>query len=332
MTSRERFYALLNNMPADRPAVINPVSVATSESVSALGLRFRDVHTDPAKAAALAAYPYEKLGFDSIMPYFSVVAEAAALGAVIDWGDDRTMPSQRSSVFTEPEQVKVPEDFLSRPSIRCVIEAIKTVSSKYGDGPLIIGKALGPWTLCLHCYGMEKTLIATIDDREKLKAMLGALASFTETFARAQLSAGAHMVTIADHSTRNLVGPKVYGDFVKPLHAGLNARFPGSLILHCCGNTEDRVGMFAEAGFPLYHFESSNDISLMIRKAGGMKLTGCVNNPATLLAGGVADVANSVAEIIRRGIDIVSPECAVPMATPNENLMAVACAAKNNLE
>ena len=328
MTSKERFFSLLYGKPADRPAVINPVSAATSESVSDLGLDFSKVHIDAESTAALACYTYEKIGFDSIAPYFSVVAEGAALGAEIRWGDNQNMPAQRGAIFSEPEQVKVPDDFLNRPSTRCIIEAIKLISKRHSEDALIIGKALGPWTLSLHLFGMENTLIATIEEREKLSDMLKAFKKFTRMFTEAQLEAGAHMITIADHNTRNLVGPAVYNDFVKPLHNELNDEFPGKLILHCCGNTEDRVELFAQAGFPIYHFESANNISNIVKSAGNMKLTGCVNNPTVLLNGSKEDVIFAVKDIMRHGIDILSPECALPLRTPNRNLKAIVDCAK----
>jgi len=328
MTSKERFFSLLHNNPADRPAVINPVSVANTESLAALGLDFSKVHLDAESTAALACYSHEAIGFDSIMPYFSVVAEAAALGAEIKWGDNQTMPTIRSRVFSEPEQIKVPGDYLDRPGTRCIIDAIKIISARHGEDALIIGKALGPWTLSLNTFGVENTLISTIDEPDKLSEILRALLDFAKVFVEAQLEAGAHMVTIADHTTRNLVGPDVYRDFVKPLHQELNAVFPGKLILHCCGFTEDRVGYFAQAGFPLYHFESANNIGNMIRLAGGMKLTGNLNNPTVLMNGSRDDVIKQVKDVISHGIDIISPECAIPMLTPNANLEAIVDCAK----
>ena len=328
LTSKERFFLLLNNRPADRPAVINPVSAATSESASALGLDFSKTHLDAGSAAALACHIREAAGFDSIMPYFSVVAEAAALGARVSWGDSRNMPSVRGAIYSEPEQVTIPPDFLDRNSASCIINAIKLISKRSGSDALILGKAMGPWSLCMSMFGMENTLIATIDERDKLSDMLKAFSRITHVFTEAQLEAGADMVTIADHVTRNLVGPNVYDYFIKPLHAGLNAAFPGKLLLHCCGNTEDRARLFSEAGFPLYHFESANRIPVMLEQAGQMKLTGCVNNPSILLKGGAKDVFDSANDILRQGIDILSPECAVPLDTPNANLRAIyECAA-----
>jgi [methyl-Co(III) methanol-specific corrinoid protein]:coenzyme M methyltransferase len=329
MTARERFFAILEDKPADRPAVINPTSVATTEAINELGLDFAKVHTDPEATAALACYSYEKTGFDSITPYFSVVAEAAALGADMEWGDNRSFPNQRSRVFSEPEQIKIPEDFLDKPSTGSIIEAIKKIKAQHGDRALLIGKAMGPWTLSLHLFGLENTLIATIDEKEKLKAMLKEFLEFTKLFTTAQLESGADMITIADHATRNLISPRTYEEFVLPLHKELCRQFKGKLILHCCGNTEDRVEYFAQAGFPLFHFESSNNVKTMLTLAREMALTGCINNPVTLYTGAAADVFREAEEILNSGIKLLSPECAIPLSVKNENLRSIVnCAAR----
>ena len=323
MTARERFFAHMNDEDADRPSVINPVSVATTESITALGLDYPSVHLSAEDTAALACYSYEKLGFDSIMPYFSVILEAAALGATMKWGSNQDMPTVRSRVYSEPDEIKIPKDYFDRPAIRSLVDSVKIISKRYGDDALVIGKAIGPWTLSLNTYGHENTLIDTIDDREKLAAIFRALNEFTKVLIEAQLEAGADMVTIPDHTTRNLIGPKVYDDFIKPLHVELNELFPGKLILHCCGFTEDRIELFAEAGFPLYHFESANDISNALKLANGMKFTGCVSNISVLLEGSREDVYNQVNDIVSHGVYLVSPECAVPLRTPNANLKAI---------
>jgi [methyl-Co(III) methanol-specific corrinoid protein]:coenzyme M methyltransferase len=328
MTPKERFFTVLDGKPIDRPGAINPVAVATTEAIQELGLDFPKVHVDADMTAALACYSYEKIGFDSIAPYFSVIAEAAALGATIEWGSNISYPIQRTRVFSEPEQIKIPPDFLDKPTTRCIIDSIKKIKVMQKNA-LLIGKAMGPWTLSLHLFGLENTLIATIDEKEKLSAMLKEFLEFTKRFTVAQLEAGADMITIADHTTRNLIGPHTYKEFVQPLHTELNKTFPGKLILHCCGNTEDRVQFFAQAGFPVFHFESSNDIKNMLKLAGGTVLTGCVNNPDTLYLGNTGDVFSQTQMILDKGIKLVSPECAIPLTVKNENLRAITnCAAQ----
>jgi [methyl-Co(III) methanol-specific corrinoid protein]:coenzyme M methyltransferase len=329
LTSKERFFALVTGRPADRPAVINPVSVVTTETINDLRLDFAKVHSDAEAMADLAAFGYDKLGFDSIAPYFSVVVECAAMRAEMNWGSNTNYPAALSTVFSEPEQVKVPPDYLDRPTTKNLIGAIKKLKTKYGGKALIIGKVMGPWTLSLRMYGMEETLIGTIEEREKLAGIMKGLLEFSKVFAAAQLEAGADIITIADHTTGNLVGPEVYRDFVLPLHQEINRIFPGKTILHCCGKTEDRVHYFSRAGFLAYHFESANDIKKMISGANGMPLTGCVNNPVTLYTGTPADVYAETEKILLEGIHLVSPECVVPLSVKNENLKAIVNCAKN---
>jgi [methyl-Co(III) methanol-specific corrinoid protein]:coenzyme M methyltransferase len=306
------------------------VSIATTEALDEFKYDFVKVHSDADTTAALAAYEYDELGFDCIAPYFSVVLECAAMGAEINWGSNSSYPAAMSTVFSEPEQVKIPAGYLDKPTTKSLIEAIKKLKAKYGGKALIIGKVMGPWTLSLRMFGMEETLIATIEEREKLAAIMKGLLEFSKIFAAAQLEAGADVVTVADHTTGNLVSPLVYRDFVLPLHQELNKMFPGKLILHCCGNTEDRVHYFSQANFLVYHFESANDIKKIISRANGMPLTGCINNPTTLFSGTPADVYAEAENILKEGIRILSPECVVPLQTNSRNLKAIVACAKDH--
>ena len=143
MTGKERALACITGTETDRPSVISPTSIATAESCRMIGVNFNDVHLDSDKMAALAAVGYEKLGFDSVMPYFSVVQEAAALGCTINWGSTEDMPTQKNPPFAEPEQFTMPDDFLNRLPIRAVLEAIRILKNKAGKEALIIGKSHG---------------------------------------------------------------------------------------------------------------------------------------------------------------------------------------------
>lgn len=131
-------------------------------------------------------------------------------------------------------------------------------------------------------------------------------------------------MTWADHATADLVSPGTYKDFLLPIHKVINEKLEGKIIiLHCCGNTFDRIPYFTEAGFPVFHFDSKNDIRKSIEAAGRMKLSGCINNPEVLLNGTVSDVEKQVIEIIENGIRLISPECAIPLKVKNENLLAI---------
>ena len=329
MNASERVRAILNHETTDRPALIAPVSNATAESCAQLGFSLQQAHLDSDKAAALAAYPHERLGFDSVMPYFSVVLEGAALGAGIDWGDTYTMPSIKSPLYREPDECILPGDFLDRPPIAALLAAIRLLKRRYGDSALVLGKVFGPWTLGLHLCGMEHFLIDTLLDPPKVQAFIERFAGITRVFAQAQLEAGADMLTLADHITADLAGPDAYLRFLQPTHRQILQSFPkNTFILHCCGKTTDRIAAFADAGFPVFHFDSKNPVREALQKADGMLLTGCVNNPETLLFGTPAEAYRQTRQIMAAGIRLISPECALPLQVKNENLAAIAAAVR----
>jgi len=324
MNSRERFLAALNRREVDRPSVGNPTSVATVESMQISGCFFPDAHQNPDKMAALAAVGHDVLGFDTVSPYFSVQQESAAFGCQVVWGEIDSMPDNYGPIYKEPDDVKIPQDFLNRQPVRAVLEAIKMLSHRYGDTCAIVGKAMGPWTLAYHLYGTQNFLMDTILEPEKVKNFLEVLKEVTILFANEQLAWGADVVTIADHATGDLVGPDTYRDFLLPVHKYITQRINGPTILHICGNTLDRMKYIAEAGFENFHFDSKVDALEAISEVNDrISLSGNLNNVEVLLGGTPQMVGDEVKKLIEAGIKIIGPECAVPLRVPNVNLRAI---------
>jgi MtaA/CmuA family methyltransferase len=159
--------------------------------------------------------------------------------------------------------------------------------------------------------------------------MLRQLMPVTIAFANAQFTAGADIVVIADHATRNLVGPHHYQEYLLPIHQELTAQVGGPIILHVCGNCSDRLELFAQTGMDAYHFEWQVDSKEAVRRIGDkLSLVGNVNNPRALLQGTAADVYQQARYAIEAGVNIIGPECAIPLTTPIENLRAIVEAAQ----
>lgn len=59
-----------------------------------------------------------------------------------------------------------------------------------------------------------------------------------------------------------------------------------------------------------------------------MALMGGISNIATIRNGTLASVADAVRERARIGIDVIGPECAVPLDAPCANLKEIARAAR----
>ena len=88
---------------------------------------------------------------------------------------------------------------------------------------------------------------------------------------------------------------------------------------------------FCEAGFAAFHFESQVPAERAVAEvAGRIKLAGNINNPVTLLTGSPTDIRLEVQRAIDAGVDIISPECAVPLQTSVANLMEIVRVCKDN--
>jgi [methyl-Co(III) methanol-specific corrinoid protein]:coenzyme M methyltransferase len=116
----------------------------------------------------------------------------------------------------------------------------------------------------------------------------------------------------------------MYRDMLMPLHQEIFAAIGAPTVLHCCGNTTDRVKYFAETGVDCYHFESQVNLSSAVTDARGkMTLIGNINNPTILLTGNRQQVLRACRLAVEGGVQILSPECAVPLITPTQNLKAL---------
>jgi [methyl-Co(III) methanol-specific corrinoid protein]:coenzyme M methyltransferase len=306
---------------------VNPTSIATTELMSVAKAAFPSAHRSPGLMADLAAAGHAELGFDTIMPVFSIVQEASALGCRVDWGQADEWPTVVEPLWTTARDIAIPLRFLAHPDIRAVLEAIRSLRRRFGD-VAILGKVMGPWTLGYSTFGLEPFLMMAIDDPAATAACLARLKEVTVAFGVAQIESGADAVTIADHATGDLVSAEYYRRYLKDIHAELVDRLPAPVILHICGRTLDRMVDIAETGVAAFHFDSRNDLaSAVATVAGRMALIGNVNNPVTLFQGGTADVSAEVQRILRAGVDMVAPECAVPLQTPIENLREISRAA-----
>jgi [methyl-Co(III) methanol-specific corrinoid protein]:coenzyme M methyltransferase len=294
-----------------------------------VGIHFPKAHLDARQMAGLAAGGYEVLGFDTIMPEFSVQQEAAALGCEIDWGSPGMMPDAKTHPVKNVADAVIPENILEKPSMKVVLEAISLLRKEYGDRVAILGKVMGPWTICYHMVGVQDFLLMTYTEPETVRRLLDVYKEVTITFANAQLQEGADAVVLPDHATGDLVSPKMYQDFLVPVHNEMLGHIGGPTILHICGDCGDRLHIFAEEAYDGYHFEWAIDTKKAVEIVNGrISLVGNINNAQCLLRGTPEDVYKQARYSIEAGVDILAPECAVPLQTSIDNLKAIVSAAE----
>lgn len=326
MTGRERVLAALKREPVDRTPICNPTSVATVELMDLVDAPFPEANRDPELMARLAATGYTELGFDSIMPVFTIIQESSALGCKIQWEQKDNWPTvrMREPIWEKLEDIKIPSNLLTHPDTKCVLDAIRILKKEYGDEVAIIGKTMGPWSLAYHGMGVEPFLLLSLDDPDATKAILDALKQVTIDFGVAQLEAGADAVTLPDHATGDLVSGEYYERYLQEMHTEFVDQIPIPIILHICGRTVDRMGFIAETGMAAFHYDSKNEppesMDIVRDK---ISLVGNINNPETLYAKGPEAVRAEVYKNLDAGVNLVGPECAIPLQTSIANLKEI---------
>lgn len=321
LTPRLRFMAAVQGGKTDRPALGSVTSVATTAMMEQCGAKFPQAHHEPDLMAKLASSATIDAGFDMICPLFSVVHEAAALGAGINWGDENSMPGITYHPWREPEDINIPDDFEHKDSMQVPLEALRLLKVEYGKEYAIVGKIFGPWSLTFHMFGVENTLIMVLDDPDKLAKIMHCMSQVSLRSAQALIRAGADLLCIADHCSRDMCSPGTYRDFLLPLHQQIAQKISCPLVLHTCGDTADRINFIAESGISCFHYDTRVPADMARKLSGGkMALMGGVSNINSLLPNDESAIRADVSRAINAGINVIGPECAIPLSTSPASL------------
>ena len=326
MSKKERVLAALNRQDVDRTPVANPTSVATVEMMDLVDAPFPEAWRSAELNAKLAATEISQFDFDSIAPYFSIIQESSAIGCEMQWEQKDNWPTVRMSnpIWKTASDVKVPSNFLDHPDVKVITDSIRILKKEFGDEVPIIGKTMGPWTLAYHVFGVETFLLGSVDNPDETAEALEKLCEFTYLFGEAQIDAGADVLTVPDHATGDLVSGQYYQKFLQDIHTEMAERFSVPLILHICGRTVDRMPFIAETGMHAFHFDSKNSPQeAMDAVSDKIALVGNINNPETLYSKDTEDVKKEVFECLNAGVQLIAPECAIPLKTKAENLIAI---------
>jgi MtaA/CmuA family methyltransferase len=323
MTPRRRFLSAMYRGHVDKVPACTLSSVVTVEMMDLVDASFPEAHLDAEKMARLAATAHDVLGMDSIMPVWHSQLESDALGGETEWAEKDNWPSPSRFTIVEPEDVKIPDDYLERPTLKTVRGAIKLLRQRYPD-VAIVGKVYGPWSVAYQMVGIEPFLMDVMLDPDKVRRFLDAFLPACIASARAQFEAGADAVMWADHTTGDLCRAETYRDFLLSMHQRISAEMGGPSIFHCCGKTIDRVDYFAEAGWDVFHFESQVDAKEARAVAGDrISLFGNLNNPTLLYQGTAEDVYKACWNLLDAGVDGLAPEGSVPLITKQDRLKAI---------
>lgn len=325
MKPREIFLRSLRRERVPRPGTGSATSIVTVDLQQKVGAFFPEAHLKAETMARLAMAGHSELGFDNVMPLFGVWHESAAMGCPVEWGAIDRMPDCRGHLYKVGEEIRIPKDLLSRPGCAVPLEAIRLLRKRLGDEVAIVGKVFGPWSLGYHVFGVEDFLISTLLEPDLVKRAMATLKEVTVAFGLAQIEAGADALCLADHATRDLCSPDAYREFLMEVHAELAERLGCPLVLHICGDTADRIRHIRQTGLACFHFDSKV-LAAKARELAGLQLAlmGGTSNLEVIRKGTEPAIRQDVRDKIAAGIDIIGPECAVPLDAPSCNMQVLA--------
>jgi len=206
-------------------------------------------------------------------------------------------------------------------------------------GISIHGEIFSPFTQFFDLLGCHGALVALMDDPEKSKACLDALARGAIALGRGLAAHGVDAILISSaYAGAGFISPQHYRDFVLPCERqviqGIKAACDLPLYTHTCGRIGDRLELLAETGTdgidtldppPLGNVELAD----AKRRIGNrLFIKGNLDPVNVLLHGTAEQVLEAASRCIAAGSPgsgyILSSACSIPPHTPPENIVMLA--------
>lgn len=325
MNFKERYMRAMYREPVDRVPAASVVTAVTVSMMDKIGVHWPDAHRDADRLAALAESVYTLGGIESIKLPFDMNVEIEAMGAPLDYGTVDILPMEAATMYDDPDQLVIPDDWMNRGRVPVVLDAIRKLRKKYDNEVPVISSTVGPFSMAGKLFGFNNFFIWLIEQPDYVHRIMSKLNVLAIEYARLQVEAGADSITIGEAScSGDLVSPQVYEEFIMPYHKQLCPSIPAPNVLHICGKSTRHVPFIAQTGATGYNFDEGVDIA-QAREYMKNKMTiiGYVPTVSTFLNGTPDDVYAMSRKCLDEGVDILAPGCALPPHTSFENIAAM---------
>jgi uroporphyrinogen decarboxylase len=222
---------------------------------------------------------------------------------------------------------------LEHPTMQAIIKAHHLVADAVGKETLIIPTNWAPLTFAARLLGVEKAMMATIGEPERLNRLIRFAADVIWAVSEQVL---AHEdipgVNFSDPvASGDLISPAAFRAFAAPALKDLVARTRAKgkyAMLHICGNTEKILEDVLEIGPHCFSLESKVPLKTAKRAlAGKVCVAGNVSPTGAFLAGKPAEVRAEARSCLEAwGSDpgyILTVGCDFAKNVPEENLAAL---------
>lgn len=302
-----------------------------TEVMQQIGVSWPGAHTDPAAMARLALGVQELTGIENLGVPFCMTVEAEAMGACVSLGTSTAEPRVAGYPLTGiNEWGKLNEIRPGSDRAGVVTEAISILSGSRKDLP-VIANLTGPVSLATSLVEPMSLYKAMGKQPREVHEFFSFITENLIAFGRAQLDAGADVLTIADPSgTGEILGPGRFSQFVVPYINRILDELGGlyrASIVHICGRLHSVFREMDQLHTPAVSIDSATSVAGIKEALDGKVIVG---NVSTLLLkdGTPARVKAAALSSLRQGAAVLSPACGISPRTPLANLKAMAGAAE----
>ena len=321
----------LRGAPVDRVPATSVTQVGLVELMEKTGAKWPEAHSNPEFMAKLAAAPYCEVGLETARVPFCLTVQASAMGCEIVMGAMDRQPSVAGHLDVSPDQLRVPEDFLSRGRIPVVLEAVKILKREVGGEVPVMAGFEGPFTLAGHLMGIERLCKMVLRDPQGVERAVQVATEANLLYIKALQEAGVDVLVPCDPlASPAILSPSMFKKFVKPYLEQLVKESKVPIVLHICGNTTPILKDMAEAGFTALSIEEKVEIAKAKEIVGDMsRVVGNIAPAGVLLTGTPDQVREECLKALKDGVDALAPGCGLAPRTPVANIKAMVEAAQS---
>lgn len=334
LTPKERLKLVLKNKPVDRPPCICPggmMNMIIEDLMDISGFKWPEAHVNPEIMANLAISMYEQGGFENFGVPFCMTIEAEAMGANVDLGDKTTEPRVVKYPIESVEQWRQLKRInLNEGREKVVLDAIRIIKDKNLPVP-IMANLTGPISVASSLMEPMYFYKELVRKKQEAHKFIEFVTENLIQFGKAQLLAGANVITISDPSgTGEILGPKLFKEFVIPYLNKIVDElrdYTNGTIIHICGRLKSIYKELNDLHSDVISFDSISSVTQVIKNVENKAIMGNVST-ISIQNGTSKEVERLANSCMDLGVSILSPACGIGTKSPIDNVRAMVNAAK----
>ena len=337
MTARGRVLAAAAREPSDRAPVI---PIGNFPLIRAAGMAIGRMAEQPERAARAIIEGRRTCGHDCLYGRIGQNYEIQAMGGTLHLAADGYPAVVEPRLVRDADDLKKldPATLRTSPPLRAEAEVVRILADAADGQVPVMAYCQGAMRLTGQLMGPEGLLLAVMDSPDLVGTVLDFAVEVSLIKAEMALASGANLIFVSDPmASGDLISPQTYEQLVLPratrLIGGIKAGGDVTIIYHICGDSSRILRPMAATGADILSLDWKVDLT-EARAAVGDRvcLMGNLDPVRIVLEAAAATVRAEARKCLAvfgdGGGFILSGGCALPAATPLENIRAMVLAAE----